>query len=93
VPYQAAESTAALVIFQNALEKAGTLDPQRVRDTLAGTQMTTFFGTVRFDEHGVNSTKPMAVEQLQPDGRSYTVFPKDVAERSALYPMPPWDQR
>jgi branched-chain amino acid transport system substrate-binding protein len=93
VPYQAAESTAALVIFQNALETAGTLDTERVRDALAATQLTTFFGTVRFDDRGVNSTKPMAVEQLQPDGRSYTVFPGDVAERAALYPMPPWDKR
>jgi hypothetical protein len=31
----------------------------------------------------------MAVEQLQPDGHKYTVFPNDAAEKDALYPMPP----
>jgi branched-chain amino acid transport system substrate-binding protein len=93
VPYQTAESTAALIVFQQALEQAGTLDPRKVRDTLAATAMTTFFGPITFDDHGVNSSKPMAVEQLQPDGKTYTVFPSDVAEKAALYPMPPWSQR
>ena len=93
VPYQAAESAAALIVFQQALEKAGTLDPQRVRDMLAGLEIDTFFGHIAFDAHGVNSSKPMAVEQLYPDGRIYTVFPSDVAEKAALYPMPPWSQR
>jgi branched-chain amino acid transport system substrate-binding protein len=93
VPYQAAESTAALIAFQQALEKAGTLDPQRVRDTLAGLDIDTFFGHILFDAHGVNSSKPMAVEQFHPDGRKYTVFPGDVAEKAPLYPMPAWPQR
>jgi hypothetical protein len=35
----------------------------------------------------------MAVEQLQPDGRKYTVYPTAVAERDLLYPMPPWERR
>lgn len=93
VPYQAAESTAALIVFQQALEKAGTLDPHKVRDALAGIAITTFFGPIMFDDQGVNSGKPMTVVQLQPDGKIYTVFPIDVAEKAALYPMPPWNRR
>ena len=53
----------------------------------------TFYGRIKFDARGVNIYKPMAVEQLQPDGKIYTVFPSDVAEKAALYPMPPWSQR
>jgi branched-chain amino acid transport system substrate-binding protein len=87
VPYQAAQSTAALVVYQRALELVGRLDPAAVRDALATLDMMTFFGRIKFDERGMNIYKPMAVEQLQTDGRKYTVFPIEVAERDAQYPM------
>jgi branched-chain amino acid transport system substrate-binding protein len=93
VPYQVAESAAALVAYQRAIEKAGSLEPQAVRDALAGLDIMTFYGQIKFDERGVNIYKPMAVEQLQPDGKKYTVFPADVAEKDALYPMAAWDKR
>lgn len=93
VPYQAAESTVALIAYARAIERANTLAPDVMRDTLAGLDMMTFYGRIKFDTRGVNIYKPMAVEQLQPDGRKYTVFPHDVAEREALYPMPPWEAR
>lgn len=89
VPYQAAESTAALVAFQHAFESAGSLDHQAVRNALARLDIMTFYGRIRFDSLGVNTYKPMAVVQLQPDGKTYTVFPFDVATQHALYPMPP----
>jgi branched-chain amino acid transport system substrate-binding protein len=93
IPYQVAESTAALVAYQHAIEKAGNLDPQAVRDALAGLDFMSFYGQIKFDERGVNIYKPMAVEQLQTDGKKYTVFPGDVAEKEAMYPMPAWDNR
>jgi len=93
VPYQVAESAAALIVFQAGLEKAGTLDREVVRDTIAGLSLMTFFGPIRFDQRGVNSAKPMVVEQLQTDGQKYTVFPLAVAEKPMQYPMPPWDRR
>jgi branched-chain amino acid transport system substrate-binding protein len=93
VPYQVAESTASLVAFQHAIEKANSLDPQKVRDALASLDIMTFYGQIKFDDRGVNIYKPMAVEQLQPDGKKYTVFPVDVAEKEVLYPMPAWDKR
>lgn len=89
IPYQAAESTAALVVFQQALQAAGTLDPVAVRNALARTDMMTFYGRIRFDSRGINIYKPMVVTQLQPGGGNYTVFPTDVAQRAPLYPMPP----
>jgi branched-chain amino acid transport system substrate-binding protein len=93
IPYQVAESAAALVAYQKALEKAGSLDPQKVRDAIAGLDFMSFYGQIKFDERGVNIYKPMAVEQLQPDGKKYTVFPVDVAEKEIMYPMPAWDKR
>lgn len=88
VPYQAAESTAALVAFQHALQAAGSLDHQAVRDALAKLDVMTFYGRIKFDSMGMNTYKPMAVVQLQPGGKTYTVFPFDVATKRPLYPMP-----
>ena len=93
VPYQVAESAVAVIAYQKAIEKAGTLDPTKVRDTLAALDVMTYYGKVKFDARGVNVYKPMAVEQYQPDGRKYTVWPEDVAEKAAMYPMPAWDKR
>lgn len=93
IPYQAAESAVAVIAYQHAIEKAGTLDPTKVRDALAALDMMTFYGHIKFDSRGVNVYKPMAVEQYQPDGNKYTVWPANVAEKPALYPMPPWDKR
>jgi len=88
VPYQVAESSAAIVTYKLALEKAGTLDPAKVRDAIAALDVMTFYGPIKFDARGVNVDKPMVVEQLQPDGKKYTVFPMNVAEKPGLYPMP-----
>ncbi len=93
IPYQVAESSAAVIVYQKAIEKAGTLDPKKVRDAVAALDFMSFYGHIKFDSRGVNIYKPMAVEQLQPDGNKYTVYPTDVAEKEALYPMPPWNQR
>jgi branched-chain amino acid transport system substrate-binding protein len=93
IAYQVAESAIAVVAYQRAIEKAGTLDPAKVRDGLAAIDMMTFYGQIRFDSRGVNTYKPMVVEQLQPDGKKYTVWPAAVAEKDALYPMAAWDKR
>jgi branched-chain amino acid transport system substrate-binding protein len=93
IPYHVAESAVAVIAYERAIEKAGTLDPSKVRDALAAMDIMTFYGRVKFDGRGVNVFKPMAVEQYQPDGNKYTVWPADVAEKSALYPMPAWDKR
>jgi branched-chain amino acid transport system substrate-binding protein len=93
IPYQVAESSAAVIAFWRAIEKANSLDPTKVRDAIAALDIMTFYGQVKFDTRGINVYKPMAVEQLQPDGKKYTVFPANVAEKEALYPMVPWDKR
>ena len=93
IAYQVAESAIAVIAYQRSIEKAGTLDPSKVRDALAAIDMMTFYGQIRFDARGVNVYKPMVVEQLQPDGKKYTVWPSNVAEKDALYPMPAWDKR
>ncbi len=88
IPYEVADASAAVIAFGQALEHAGSLNPPGVRTALAQLDVMTFYGRIKFDQEGANIYKPMAVVQLQPDGKQYTVFPFDVAERAALYPMP-----
>lgn len=87
VPYAAACSAASLIAYQRAIERAGSLDRAAVRDALRTLSINTFFGPIAFDARGVNSARPMAIEQLQPDGKQYTVYPARVAERPALIPI------
>ena len=90
--YHNADGSAACLAFQYALEKAGTLDPQKVRDTLAGLDVMTFYGPIVFDKRGVNMTKPMLVQQIQ-NGHLVTVCPTSIANAKAIYPAPPWGHR
>jgi branched-chain amino acid transport system substrate-binding protein len=86
--YQSAESTAAGLAFQYAIQKAGSIDPQKVRDALAGLDITTFYGEIRFDSTGANTYKPMATIQIQ-NGQLVTVYPSEVANAQLVYPTPP----
>ncbi|GAC1327855.1 MAG: amino acid ABC transporter substrate-binding protein [Chloroflexota bacterium] len=90
--YQSAESSACGVAFVKAIEKAGSTDPSKVRDEIAKLDFMSFYGQIRFDERGINVTKPMAVEQWQ-NGKRVTVFPSDVAEAKGQWPMPAWSAR
>ncbi|HEY8736338.1 MAG TPA: amino acid ABC transporter substrate-binding protein [Candidatus Dormibacteraeota bacterium] len=90
--YHVAESTAACLAFQKALENAGSLDPTKVRDALAKLDVMTFFGEIKFDARGINIYKPMVVEQIQ-KGVHYTVYPSDVANGKPAYPTPTWSSR
>ncbi len=90
--YHVAESTAACLALQRAIENAKSLDPKKVRDALAALDVTVFFGQVKFDSRGINIYKPMVVEQIQ-NGVHHTVFPAAVADKAPIYPTPTWDQR
>ena len=90
--YHVAESTAGCLAFEKAIENAGSLDPVKVRDALAALDVMTFFGEIKFDSRGINTFKPMVVEQIQ-NGTHYTVFPADEANGKPQYPTPSWSSR
>jgi len=90
--YQNAESSATCLAFQYAIERAGSLDPLKVRDALAALDVVTFFGLLKFDERGINIYKPMVVNQIQ-HGESVTVWPLGSQVRPPMYPTPPWGSR
>jgi branched-chain amino acid transport system substrate-binding protein len=90
--YHNAESTASCLAFQYAIEAAGSLDPQKVRDALANLNVVTFYGLLKFDSRGINVYKPMAVNQIQ-SGNLVTVWPHAVQNAQPAYPAPPWAKR
>ena len=91
-PYQAAESSAAVLVFADAFERAGSFDKDAVRDALAATEMQTFYGNIKFDETGKNIAKPMVLYQIQ-DGAYVVVAPTKWAASEVRHPTPPWSER
>ncbi|WP_421866401.1 amino acid ABC transporter substrate-binding protein [Parvibaculum sp.] len=91
-PYQAAESSAAVQVFADAFERAGSLDPAVVRDALSATDMMTFYGPIKFDETGKNVSKPTVLFQVQ-DGNYVVVYPQEFAEADFIWPTPEWSER
>ena len=86
-PYQAAESTAAVMVWADALHRAGSFDTEAVRDALAATDLQTFYGNIRFDETGKNIAKPMVLLQIQ-DGEYRVVAPTAWAADELAFPRP-----
>ena len=91
-PYQAAESSAALLVYKAAFERANSFDKDKVRDALAKTDMMTFYGPVKFSETGQNLAKPMVLFQVI-NGENKVVAPVKWAEAKLIYPTPKWADR
>jgi branched-chain amino acid transport system substrate-binding protein len=95
-PYQAAESSAALLVFKDAFERANSFDTKKVRDALAKTNMQTFYGNVKFGSGGQNTAKPMVLFQVMcKSGKceNVVVAPTKWAAAELIHPIPPWSKR
>ncbi|MBC8339500.1 MAG: amino acid ABC transporter substrate-binding protein [Rhodospirillales bacterium] len=91
-PYQAAESSAAVLVVADAIKRAGALDREKIRSALAETNVQTFFGRIKFDEQGRNVAKPMVLRQLV-QGRYLLVAPAQFASHKLVFPRPKWSER
>jgi len=88
--YHSAGGAAAAVIFQRAIEKAGTFtDIAKIREALSNFNEETLFGKIKFDNTGKVVGKGMAVIQIL-NGTQVTVYPESVAEGKMVYPKPAW---
>ncbi|MCK4866838.1 MAG: amino acid ABC transporter substrate-binding protein [Alphaproteobacteria bacterium] len=91
-PYQSAESSEAVLVLADAIQRANSLDREKVRAALTKTDMETFFGWIRFDETGKNVAKPIVLRQLV-KGRYLVVAPSGYAKHEVVYPRPKWSER
>jgi len=96
-PYQAAESSAALLVFKDAFERANSFDQKKVRDALAATDMQTFYGNIKFAPGGQNVSKPMVLFQVICDSsgkcENKVVAPLKWASAKLIHPIPKWSER
>ena len=84
-PHQAAQATAAVMVWKDALERANSFDTEIVRTALAATNMKTFYGGIRFSAQGNNTAKPMVLRQIQ-NGKLNVVAPSKWASHRVQWP-------
>ena len=92
ITYQAAAASQGGVLLQLAIEKAKSLETDKVREALRSFDGTTFWGATKFDGNGRNVMGKSVTFQIQ-KGVIKTVFPKEVAQTPPMYPQPAWSAR
>ena len=85
VPYQTAQASAAVYVFKDAFERANSLDKEKVRDAISATDLSTFYGQIKFSAAGNNVAKPMVLRQIQ-DGKYNVVAPSAFASHKLNWP-------
>ncbi len=90
--YIAAAGSAAGLTLMKAMEKAGSVDVEKVRPILALTNMETFYNIIRYDQTGMNVGGFAVLIQAQ-KGKAVTIYPPQAAEAKPIYPMPSWEER
>ena len=84
-------SYALIQILANAIEEAGSLDRDAIRDAIAATDLDTVIGHVTFREDGTGVVTP-AMLQYQ-GGKVELVWPSEFTTADLVFPAPPLDER
>ncbi len=97
VPYDSdsIQETIAMLVLAQAIEKAKSLDPTKVAETLYANTWPSplsLSGKVAFVPGGQNKHALSLITQLQ-DGKYKKVFPTEKADTKPVFPMKPWDKR
>lgn len=86
-------------LIKDVLERAGTIDREKVREALAATNITTGKALtlpgpfIRFDQKGENIGGRQHICQVL-DGEWHTVWPHDMPHKhEAVWPMPKWQKK
>ena len=80
-------------VLADAIERAGTLNRDRVRDALSQTNMMTIMGPMKFKANGRGDGKYLQTMTQWQNGKDELIWPRDQASAPLLYPMPPWNKR
>lgn len=89
--YHAASGAAEVETIVNAIEKANSLDPKKVRDALAASNFDSLYGRIKFSPSGQIDLDQIVV-QVQ-NGAVKPVFKGGGFIGQVQYPMPPWSSR
>jgi len=89
---------AGTFVLADALERAASTDPEKIREAFATTHITEGYATIipwdtlEFDETGQMKDTGMLVVQYQ-DGVRTSVWPAKVAKAKPVYPQPSWEEK
>ena len=78
-------------ILAAAIEAAGTLDRDAIRDAMIATNMTTVIGPVTFNPDGTGNVLNPMVQWI--NGQQELIWPFDMATADFVYPAPSFDER
>ncbi len=82
---------AIVQILADAVERAGTLDREAIRDAIGATDMMTVVGSVTFRDDG---TGVVVVPLVQwQEGATELIWPTEFATADFVYPAPPFEGR
>ncbi len=85
--YQAAAASQGGLLLQTAIEKAGSLETDKVRAALRSYRGSTFWGPTKWDSTGQNMAGATVTFQIQ-EGVIKTVWPPEAGQADPIYPMP-----
>jgi branched-chain amino acid transport system substrate-binding protein len=78
---------ASIQVTAAAIEKAGSLDRTKIRDAIAGTDMMTVFGQIKFNEKNRRVNAPLVATQWQ-KGKMEMIWPDNMKSKAMIYPIP-----
>lgn len=87
-----ATASAAGVLLTQAIQEAGTIDADAVREALLSSTFATFQGPVEYSETGENEAAQLGIQQII-DGQVFIVAPEEHSQREPVYPVPGWTER
>ncbi|MGD1075533.1 MAG: ABC transporter substrate-binding protein [Thermodesulfovibrionales bacterium] len=93
--YHGASAYSALFVVKNALERARDWSPEKIRDALRVTDMTTAFGPIKFENReGYQNQNFMETLVIQVQkGQFETIWPINHASKKYMFPIPTWRER
>lgn len=93
-----ARSFTSMIVLAQAIEKAKSTDPEKIRAALRATNIPGDktimpWPGIKFDSRGQNTKAGYLVLQLTSDKDWQVLFPKDLATAQLVWPMAPFNQR
>ncbi len=83
------------LVLCDALERAASADPKKLRDAIAATSLKEHVspgGPIQFDATGQNKNAMITLEQIQ-KREIRLVLPEEYSDAKPIYPSPPWSAR
>ena len=91
--YHVSSASTAGILLQLAIEKADSVETEKVRDALASLDLElSTWPAIAFNEKGQNIKWLHPVVQVQ-NGKYVVVYPESSQENAPIYPAPEWKKR